>query len=550
MTRNSQNGIRLIRFSGRTALPGLFSILLLCGNVVGQTKPLAKTNDTDSSNPVVEMEPYVVRADHILPKPESWLYLKIPEMTLDREGDGKNRSVTIPGYEILYAGKEKDARDFARELQFRQLTSGALFPMFLPMLPAQGIIIIHNERYRYLHKTTYNPEKDRLWDAPYRDEEINDSNDSNGKNAITKEFILTRHLGTVVMYGKGVTDYWGYAGAAAEAHYFWFFLMIDALTESRIRNASAYPYWLEAGLAHLLLAMRIDSTGVTFANRMYDNAIVTGYKKLPSLADMLPKEEPSVKQRMTSGPLYSEYIIHYGLYGKNGANRENFFALLEAMRYKPFSEELFQKAWGKSSRTVELELSNYIKSDAMKMFAYKFKMPEMPAVVLRAAAQSDIARLKAELYMSRGKMPHALDELRIAYWRGERDPVMLTRLAMLEQRIGSEERARKLVKALMALPAPPPQTHIVAARLRFKEMLAAKPPDEKLNTAESSELIEILSGALAGGLTSEELCGTLAEIVLKSAEPADANTAGFLSEAAKRYPFNKTIAEALKSDDM
>jgi hypothetical protein len=170
----------------------------------------------------------------------------------------------------------------------------------------------------------------------------------------------------------------------------------------------------------------------------------------------------------------------------------------------------------------------------------------MPPVVLREATQSEIARLKTELFMSRRQVPDALDELRIAYLRGGRDPVMLAMLASLEQRIGSEERARKLVKALMALPRPPPQTHIVAARLRFKEMLAAKPSGEKLNTAESSELIAILSGALAGGLTSEELCGTLAEIVLKSAERPDANTAGFLSEAAKRYPFNKTIAEALK----
>jgi hypothetical protein len=537
-------------FACRSIFFIIFSLYIHTLNAWAQSLALQQVDDRKATGPVVEMEPYIVRGERILPEPESWLYLKVPEMTLDREGGGKNRSVTIPGYEILYAGKEKDARDFARELQFRQLTSGALFPMFLPMLPAQDIIIIHNERYRYLHKTTYNPEKDRLWDAPYRDEEINDSDDSNDKNVMTGEFILTRHLGTVVMYGKGVTDYWGYAGAAAEAHYFWFFLMIDALTESRIQNTSEHPYWLEAGLGHLLLAMRIDSTGVTFANRMYDNAIVTGYKKLPSLADMLLKEKPSEKQRMAKGPIYSEYIIHYGLFGKNGANREKFFALLEAMRHKPFSEELFQKAWGKSSRTVELELSNYIKSDAMKMFAYKFKMPEMPAVVLRVAAQSDIARLKAELYMSRGKMPPALDELRIAYWRGEREPVMLTRLAMLEQRIGSEERARKLVKALMALPMPPPQTHIVAARLRFKELLAAKPSGEKLNTAESSELIAILSGALAGGLTTEELCGTLAEIVLKSAEPPDANTAGFLSEAAKRYPFNKTIAEALKSADM
>jgi hypothetical protein len=535
----------------------IFSLYIHNLNAWAQSPALQQADDRKAIDPVVEMEPYIVRADRILPEPESWRYIKIPALALDRESGGKKQTVVFPGYEILYAGRERDAGVLVRELQMRQVVSNFLFPMLVRMLPEQETMFVYNSHYRYLHNTRYNPKTDNIWTSNlYR--EVRDALLQDYKKPGAGEIIAGNILGRRVIYGTGerYSRIAGNEGAPGEAKWAWLIIMRDTLEWNKFSKSSKYPYWFKTGLEKLLSLMRFNANGVSFGdimnedqlvNKVRDRARASAGKRLPKLADMLQHEHVRSGEG-GAGSVY--YFIHYALFGDKGAHREKLATLVELMGAKPFSEELFQKAWGKSSKQVDADLDNYVRRHDMKRIVYQFQMPEMPPVVSRKATQSEIARLKAWLYLSRVQAPRALDELRIAYLRGERDPAMLAMLASFEQRIGSEERARKILKALMALPAPPPHTYIVAVRLRLNDLLAAKPKDAKLNAAESTELIATLSGALAGGLTNGELCNTLAEIVLKSAEPPDANTTGFLSEAAKRYPFNKTIADALKFADM
>jgi hypothetical protein len=533
----------------------IFSLYIHNLNAWAQSPALQQAGDGKATGPVVEMEPYVVKADRILPDPESWRYIKVPALALDRKSGSKKDPVIFPGCEILYAGRERDADVFVKEFQIRQAVGNFLFPMLVRMLPMQETIIVYNDHYRYLHNTRYNPETDNIW-ATHLYREVTNALSQNYNKNRTGEIVTAYVFERRVFYGTGErsSSDASFIGAAGEAKWAWLIIMRDSLQWNEFSKSSKYPYWFKIGLQKLLSLMRFDANGVSFGDILSEAALnkeamgrVRPVKRLPKLANMLKHEY----QRSGDGSAgYSYYFIHYALFGNRGANREKITNLVELMGAKPFSEELFQKAWGKSSKQVDKELSLYVLGHDMKRIVYQFQMPEMPPVVSREATQSEIARLKAWLYLSRVQVPRALDELRIAYLRGERDPAMLAMLASFEQRIGSEERARKILKALMALPAPPPHTYIVAARLRLNELLAAKPKDAKLNAAESTEIIATLSGALAGGLTNGELCNTLAEIVLKSAEPPDANTTGFLSEAAKRYPFNKTIADALKFADM
>jgi hypothetical protein len=289
--------------------------------------------------------------------------------------------------------------------------------------------------------------------------------------------------------------------------------------------------------------MRIDHKGITF-DPYVNSARMPGY--LHPLRELL---QPHLRERepwFAAHPRYGINFIHYGFFGEKGANRENLLALIERRRKEPFSEQMFREVWGKTSSRIDQELEDYMRHGEVRSFVHKLEIQELPPVIIREATQSEAARLKARLYMAGSEFQNALDELRIAYWRGTREPAMLAMLASLEQRIGSEERARKILKPLMAMPVPPPRACIVAVRLRLGELLAGKPKDAKLDATESAGLIELLSGALAGGIPDQELCAALAEVVLKSASPPDANTVAFLSVAAKRYPSNKTIVAAYK----
>jgi len=168
----------------------------------------------------------------------------------------------------------------------------------------------------------------------------------------------------------------------------------------------------------------------------------------------------------------------------------------------------------------------------------------MPAFTVREATQSEVARLQGDLLLSQGKPDKALGLLRIAYWRGEREPAMLAILAGLEERCGSIERSRKITQALMVLPAPPLRALPVAAKLRFRDATDNKKPEDKLTPDETKAIMSPLSRAVKGGLVTEEVCALMSEVVLRSSIPAPESILNFLGMAAKKYPNNGTIQSA------
>jgi hypothetical protein len=94
--------------------------------------------DAPAVDPVIEMEPYVVKGERILPNPESWVYINIPAVEIKRN----NRVDYMPGYEILSSRSRQNSLALAGELQLRQVANALVFPDFVRALPRSTIIVV------------------------------------------------------------------------------------------------------------------------------------------------------------------------------------------------------------------------------------------------------------------------------------------------------------------------------------------------------------------------------------------------------------------------
>ncbi|OAM90443.1 hypothetical protein OH491_01370 [Termitidicoccus mucosus] len=575
----------------KTLLCLLYLQLLLASGAFGQTKQNA--NKLDAAGPVVEMEPYVVKADRVLPAPEQWLYVKVPVLVLMR---GK-RNIVAPGYEMLSNLNFSQTKSLVENLQLRQFAATYLWPMLtqaLPKMPVYVVVDINQQQSTFrpvvrkidswegdpivldeAAPSSGNPDDfydhaasaSQSFAAEYGLGEVEDINPEMTPQEETENEIAEMaqnaikgnrddtDLNAVRPLPDGFVDLAANGGPLAAlvrageprastvrpseeqlAATLSYALNLHAL-KSLPRKP---PPWFARGISSLLGATQVSHTQIRFA-MVKENL---SRQNMPGLAELFKKDDVFSLEEARLAAIF----VHFGLYGDNGKYAARFMQFVDRIeRGEQPTAQMFEEVFGFKISRMENDLATYSRTFAFfKSTDIKGAIPEMPACTFREATQSEVARIKSEIYISQINAVKALDELRTAYWRGEREPAMLAALASVELRIGSESRARKITKALLELPVPPAQAYIVGARLQLKDILAAKSDGAKLNATETSGLIDTLGGALVGGLTTEELCSVLAEIVLKSETVANAGISAFLREAAKRYPLNKTIAEALK----
>jgi hypothetical protein len=212
---------------------------------------------------------------------------------------------------------------------------------------------------------------------------------------------------------------------------------------------------------------------------------------------------------------------------------------------EPFTEELFKRYFKTTTGRMEVWLATYTRTwSVFKSHELRGQLPKPPAALVREATQSEVARLQADAYIADDRPAFALNALRIAYWRGEREPAMLAALASIEEKLGSVERAQKITKPLMALPTPPRRVLLVEAKLLYRATIAGKPLGEKLTVAETETILAPLGRATHTGPISEELCTFFAEVVMHCDGHPQEGIGVFLEQAAKHYPNNAAIRNA------
>jgi hypothetical protein len=546
------------------------SRLLLVG---GTTAAFA--DDKSSTEPIIQMPPYVIQGERVLPAPESWRYVSVPAEELTR---GKH-VIVAPGYEILSNLSEHNTKLLVTEIQYRQLAGTLLWPSIIQALPRQPMIVIVDRSkapepdtvdttVSWENEPISNAEPatggfDSLSDMEEEDP-LNVGGGSTGGGAPGNQLGTRMNLGgkqktansssrprfTPLRRGSvRITAREGIVAASIgadgrlatstppdEEH------LAASLSQESVLYALASlqektPQWFRTGLGWLAGSTYITPTRITFA----DSIASFKDRSVPSLALLFAKTD-------TLSPddeLLAALFTHYGLFSSERKYAKAFMQFAQQQCGQTFSEASFVEVFKISTGKMEKILATYSRTfAAYESHELNGKLPDMPAVTVREATQSEVARLQADALISQGKADQALGILRIAYWRGEREPVMLAILAGLEVRCGSIERAEKITRALMALPTPPTRVLPVEARLRFRAATASKKPEGKLTPDETKLIMTPLVRAIQAGLVTEDLCALMSEVVLRSSVQPPESIASFLSLAAKKYPDNGTIKNA------
>ena len=562
-------------------------LALLCASTAliparAQDKPTA-------SEVIIKMDPYVVEGERVLPPPESWRYVSVPAGELTKG----NKVVIAQGYEILSNLSEKNTKRFAEDLQLRQFAGTLLWPMIVQAMPRQSLVVIIDRTkqawteanqptalawqgepiataiqqaggfdsrsfatgYQELRPDQgfgsepaqlANPMNTRI--TPANQDPTN--TDPNGPDVLEKSAFGKRGLRPLTAGFTRVRALNGVVAAQINADVpkanVEDLPVEEQLSADLSRRAAEYalmsfpqrpPQWFYTGLGWLVASTQVTPTRITFAdtNGMMDN------RAMPSLAALLNKTTASTEE----DDLLAATFTHYGLYGDNGKHAEQFMTLVQRQSQGAVTAEQFQEIFGVSIKQMEVALATYSRSFAnYKSTELQGRLPELPPFTVREATQSEVARMQADSLITQGKPDLALNILRIAYWRGEREPAMLAVLAGLEEKQGSLERARKITQALMALPAPPARVFTVEARLRFRDATANKQPQEKLTVAETRTIMGPLGRAVQAGQDSEDIWAFFSDVVLRSAGHPHESITGILDRATKRFPNNVTIREA------
>lgn len=512
----------------------------------------------------VHMPDYVVEGDRPLPPPESWRYVSVPAIELTRG----ERVVVAPGFEILSNLSVQNTRLLVKELQRRQLVGAVLWPALVKGSPFEPLAVVidldlqaarmsatptETAVHQAMDGATLNWAGDPIASLYGVGQAPGDS--FGWIFAPQGELILppeartgSRELATT---RSSNVEVWGespnrvaevsagslWAGAkrpseewlAAEISEQTALLALAALCER------SKP-WLKIGLGRLIATTQVSATEIEFAGV----PVLMGSRHIPDLRVVLTKESGLTVEERDFGSAF----VHYGLYGRNAKYASRFIELVERLETEPLSDRLMKETMGRSLRRMDAEVRGFVRSLAyFRSVKFRGRLPEMLPTEVREATQAEVARLQAKLAMGKERPDLALDGLRVAYRRGEREPAMLALLAHLEASYGSLDRAQRIVAALIEAPHPPRGVFVLAGRIRLQEF-TADDSRRRLDARETSAVIEPLERGIRVGQGTEELWTFLAEIVQRSSARPHASVAELLDEAVKRYPQNVTIWKA------
>ncbi|MGC4075081.1 MAG: hypothetical protein QM760_21780 [Nibricoccus sp.] len=528
----------------------------------------------------VDMAEYVVRADRVLPKPESWRYVRVPAGVLER---GK-KVVVASGYEVLTNLSEKNTQVFVEELQRRQLAGTVLWPSIVEALPREPMVVVYDrtrQAFTPANDTASGWESDAiatpentddgfvsfdLGDAGFQDdlsltaigradsyatmgtrysppsvsESTFDSPFDQKKRMVPLGrglVVLRAREGLVATQINGDAPLAGFAQPSEEM------MAAGVSKEAAVYGlyslAKPPPLWFREGMGWLVYTCEVTSQKIAFAGTTIDYS----RQSVASLLEIFNKTDQLTHNQV----MLASAFTHYCLYGNNRKLAPNFIKFMERLDHEPVSEQLFKECFKRSTKKMEVELAGQGRlMAAFTSIELKGRLPELPAFTVREATQSEVARLKASTFITQGRADQALDELRIAYWRGEREQEMLVMLASLEERLGSVERASKISKTLMALPKPPAKILMVEAKLRYRATLAGKSEGAKLTVTEIQPILAPLAQAVKAGQNTEPLWTFFSEVVLRGEGRPHESIGTYLSQAAKHYPNNATIRDAAK----
>jgi hypothetical protein len=556
----------------------------------------SQTPPAPKADVIVEMEQYVVRADHVLPMPESWRYVRVPKM----EFTVNERPVTTPEFEILSNLSRKNTESFVIELQRHQFAGIILWPGSAGLTRgARPLLILDNTVFGVNESTKI------AWQPIIVDNQEELSLES------TVDYNASYERNTSIATGHGIIAIKTAVNSRVPLD------MLASQVNQRLfdatfrKHANSIAPWLRLGLARLLASVEVNANEIIFGRRErmvktapagyaasypfqsassllndqlagsdrlarmrpmapggYGNINITGggmpmplggYRNIPSggysgistrvdigsLKKLFEGGGGDKDEKRTIDTVLAQEFLRFALYGEQGKYAAAFLRFVDKAGRESVNEEFFKECFGMSYGKMENFMSTTLNGMSVtRTYEMRGKMPPMPPFVVRDATQAEIGRIRGDIFYLENKPARAIEAMRLAYWRGERDPELLAALADLEQRYGSRERCEKILAALSKLPRPPARALVTQVRRASMDTINNLPPNGHLEVADTSRLLSEIIKTMGKVGPNEDLCETFAEVVLRSKGTPGERIVIFLKNLARSFPDNKKISQA------
>lgn len=560
---------RLLTAMKRLLPPALLGIALLLA-------PLgARAEEAAAPGPVVELPKFVVTDNRELPPPESWQY------------------GTFPGFEVLSNASVKNTQNLVKGFETFRLALSYVWPVpDKPAYPVSLIICGRGGKFdAFVPKGS---------DADATMARASLFLKQGDRSAIVIDF-QAKELTVLAVDAPDPTsgeDASRFSVDHDKQLYREYVRYLLSQTEPRL------PAWFEEGLTQIIIAMKIDPTLIQFgvvedpntisvqaAMNQQLNALAAGAGESTDdsmLALGAPAEDRDFNAALRRKPLIAMpkflsvahndpiavnplgtniwakqayAFVHMCLFGRGGKFKRAFSQFLIRSTREPVTEELFKECFRipKSAKNPQagykeygykdilLELRSYCDSTDYSPMEFRAKkgerLPMPKPMALRDATQSEVGRIKGEALILAGEKTRARAELIAPYIRGERDPQLLTALAVYDRNAGEDDRARKLLDYAVANKATGPDAYYELAKYRFADA-TAKPagPNNTFSAAQTKGIIDLLLQARKQPPPIPSIYELMADTWIRRGEKSSREELGTLVDGLRMFPGRMRLA--------
>ena len=311
------------------------------------------------------------------------------------------------------------------------------------------------------------------------------------------------------------------------------------------------PFWFEEGIAQIFMAMEVTRTTITVGKVEDPNvAGSSDFNVVLAHGRILPMEELFAVTRDSPTALNEEAFgwakqchafVHWGLYGNEGRNQKAFITFLRRLNREPLTEALFTECFKQNYAQMGFTLRSYAEFTVHRIAGVRTgkgeRLPEPPPLVLRAATEAEVGRIKGDALRLAGQLAAARTALASPYIRGDRDPALLAALGLLERAAGDDARARKILEAAVQAKAVRPRAYLELAALRFADA-AAQPAEAhgRFGAEQTTAVLTPLFAALGQRPPLREIYELIAETWARSVVTPGASHLAVLDEGIRIFP--------------
>jgi hypothetical protein len=331
------------------------------------------------------------------------------------------------------------------------------------------------------------------------------------------------------------------------------------------KNSTRFPNWFSASVGPLLTGAQFGRDAVRFRHQL--SGIEAG--AFPPIGEFFRASLPP--QRTKVDPLASKARILFAAWAllDDPARATAFWNFVRRAESEPVDDALLKESFGLDYAGLKAELLRFVRSHKKGTFKFEdgaaerefqaAELPEFSDIALHPATRAELVRGKSEWerLTAAGEgsflitpaererlLRRAEARLEKAYRDGEKDPQLVSVLALVECDLGDEAKARPLLEEAVAGNVPRPRIYYELARVRFHEARA-----QPLGKATGSLSDEQADRALAPLSDARKLFPVLqpsyalaTNIAMHSARPPDPAELAIVGEGARLFPSNTMLA--------